>query len=162
MSTVEKRESMLEKIKQFFLHENDTKDHVLSEEKKRLAAAALLIEVAIIDQEFDQAEFDAMQKILENQFGITTEECQQLISLAQLECEASTSTYQFTQLINQYSSAQDKIALITGMWAIAYADGDLDKYEEYIIRKVADLLHVSHSDFIHAKHTARSNRNLAC
>lgn len=148
---------MLEKIKQFFLNDNDTEALVLSEEKKRLASAALLIEVAIIDQEFDQTEFDAMQKILETQFGITTQECQQLISLAQLECEASTSTYQFTQLINQYSSADDKLALITGMWSIAYADGDLDKYEEYIIRKVADLLYISHSDFIHAKHIARSN-----
>lgn len=153
---------MLEKIKQFFLNESETQNPVLNEEKKRLASAALLIEVAIIDQEFDQSEFDAMQKILETQFGITSEECQQLISLAQLECESSTSTYQFTQLINQYSSAQDKIALITGMWSIAYADGDLDKYEEYIIRKVSDLLYVSHSDFIHAKHIARSNSNLAC
>lgn len=153
---------MLEKIKQFFLNDNDTEAPVLSEEKKRLASAALLIEVAIIDQEFDQTEFDAMQKILETQFGITTQECQQLISLAQLECEASTSTYQFTQLINQYSSTDDKLALITGMWSIAYADGDLDKYEEYIIRKVADLLYISHSDFIHAKHIARSNNHLAC
>lgn len=158
-----KEKNMLDKIKQFFLNESDTKNPVLNEEKKRLASAALLIEVAIIDQEFDQAEFDAMQKVLETQFGITAEECQQLISLAQLECEASTSTYQFTQLINQYSSAQDKVTLITGMWSIAYADGDLDKYEEYIIRKVADLLYVSHSDFIHAKHTARSNNsNLVC
>ena len=47
------------------------------------------------------------------------------------------------------------------MWAIAYADGDLDKYEEYIIRKVADLLHVSHSDFMHAKHTARSQSDIS-
>ena len=152
---------MLEKIKHFFLNEDEAEDPVLSEEKKRLASAALLIEVAIIDQEFDQIEFDAMQKILEDQFGITKDECQQLISLAQLECEASTSTYQFTQLVNQYSSAQDKLALITGMWSIAYADGDLDKYEEYIIRKVADLLYISHTDFIHAKHIARSQSGIS-
>ena len=147
---------MLDKIKQFFLAECETENLALNEEKKRLACAALLIEVAIIDQEFDQSEFVTMQNILEQKFAITKEECRQLISLAQLECDESSSTYQFTQLVNQYCTHEDKFALIKGMWSIAYADGDLDKYEEYIIRKVADLLYLAHSDFIQAKHIART------
>ncbi len=64
--------------------------------------------------------------------------------------------YGFTQLINQHCNPQEKFDLVTYMWRIAYADGDLDKYEEYIIRKVADLIHLGHGEFIRAKHAARS------
>ena len=63
--------------------------------------------------------------------------------------------YQFTQRINRYCSHEEKFHLITGMWRIAFADGDLDKYEEYIIRKVSDLIHLGHGEFIRAKHAAR-------
>jgi uncharacterized tellurite resistance protein B-like protein len=66
--------------------------------------------------------------------------------------------YQFTQQVNEHCSVQDKFDLIAGMWRIAYADGELDKYEEYVIRKVADLIHVAHSDFIRAKHHSRPNQ----
>lgn len=127
----------------------------LSDDKKQLACAALLIEVAIVDNEFDQEEFAALQAVLASDFGVDEEQCKTLSALAQQECEASTCTYQFTQLVNNHCTAEDKYSLIKGMWTIAYADGDLDKYEEYVIRKVSDLIYVSHADFIRAKIEAR-------
>lgn len=127
----------------------------MTEEQRRLACAALLIEVAIIDNEFDAEEFEALQSILQNQFGIPAEDCEALTTLAQSECEESTSMYQFTQLVNEHCSQEEKFDLVKGMWTIAYADDDLDKYEEYIIRKVAELIYLSHGDFIRAKHMAR-------
>lgn len=128
---------------------------VLSEEQKRLACAALLIEVAIADNEFDAKELACLQKVLAEHFAITIAQSTELITFAQNECAAATSMYQFTQKVNLHCNAQDKFDLITGMWRIAYADGELDKYEEYIIRKVADLIHVHHGDFIRAKHLSR-------
>lgn len=128
----------------------------MDEEQRRLACAALLIEVAVTDNEFDSDEFEALQNILQNQFGIPAEDCEALITLAQSECEESTSMYQFTQLVNEHCSVEEKVDLVKGMWSIAYADGDLDKYEEYVIRKVSELIYVSHGDFIKAKHLARS------
>jgi uncharacterized tellurite resistance protein B-like protein len=47
------------------------------------------------------------------------------------------------------------------MWELAFADGDLSKYEEYVIRKVADLIYVSHSEFIRAKTVVKQNVNRA-
>ena len=146
---------MLAKIKAFFDSELVEESGRISEEKKRLACAALLIEVAVIDQEFDDSEFKALQTILSKKFGISQDECQALTSLAQSESSDSTSMYQFTRLVNDSCSIEDKFDLVKGMWIIAYADGELDKYEEYIIRKVSDLIHVSHGDFIRAKHAAR-------
>lgn len=131
----------------------------MNEEQRRLACAALLIEVAIIDNEFDAEEFAALQSILQNQFQIPAEDCKALTTLAQSECEESTSMYQFTQLVNEHCSVEEKFDLIKGMWTIAYADDDLDKYEEYIIRKVAELIYLSHGDFIRAKHLARAEKN---
>lgn len=127
----------------------------MDEEQRRLACAALLIEVAIIDNEFDAEEFDALCTILQKQFGVSKEDCESLTTLAQSECEESTSMYQFTQLVNDHCSPEEKFDLVRGMWTIAYADGDLDKYEEYIIRKVSELIYLSHGDFIRAKHMAK-------
>jgi uncharacterized tellurite resistance protein B-like protein len=148
---------VLAKIKEFFQNELHQPGHeVMDGDQRRLACAALLIEVAITDNEFDAEEFETLQNILQKQFGVPAEDCEALTTLAQSECEESSSMYQFTQLVNEHCSAEEKFDLVKGMWDIAYADGDLDKYEEYVIRKVADLIYVSHGDFIKAKHTARA------
>lgn len=147
---------MLDKIKSFFQTDLSTGEaQALDEDQRRLACAALLIEVAIVDNEFDGTELQTLLNILQNQFALSQSDCEALTQLAQSECEQATSMYQFTQLINQHCHHEEKFKLIRGMWQIAYADGDLDKYEEYIIRKVADLIHVAHGDFIRAKHAAR-------
>lgn len=127
----------------------------LNQAERNLACAALLIEVAVIDQEFDPTEFAALKKILVEQYDIAEIECDALAQYALEECENATSMYQFTQKVNQHCNQQEKYDLVKGMWTIAYADGNLDKYEEYIIRKTCGLLYVSHSDFIRAKHDAR-------
>lgn len=148
---------MLDKIKDFFNNELKQDSKPFGHQEKRLACAALLIEVAIVDQEFDEKELAATREVLNKEFKISDQECEKLITLAQQECEDSTSTYQFTQLVNQYCGVEDKFALLEGLWRIAYADGDLDKYEEYTIRKICDLIHMSHGDFIRAKHVVKSD-----
>ena len=150
---------MLAKIIELFQAEMRPETNAaLSERQKRLACAALLIEVAIVDNEFDHRELSCLQQVLEEQFDIARNDSTEFITLAQNECMESTSMYQFTQLINQHCSTQDKFDLIVGMWRIAFADGELDKYQEYVIRKVADLIHVPHGDFIRAKIASRSPR----
>lgn len=150
---------MLNQIKSFlksdFFQDDFENAAPLNEEKLRLACAALLIEVAIVDNEFDAKEFEQLQNVLQNDYALPKEQCETLAALAQQECEQATSTYQFTQLVNKHCSPEDKYKLIKGMWSIAYADGNVDKYEEYVIRKVSDLIYVSHGEFIKAKIEAR-------
>ena len=146
---------MFAKIKAFFDSQLANDETGISEEKHHLACAALLIEVAIIDQELDGREMETVKKILLDQFSISPTDYDSLVALAQQEAEDSTSTYQFTRLVNDQCSHQEKFSLVCGMWQVAYADGELDKYEEYIIRKVSELIHVSHGDFIRAKHEAK-------
>lgn len=147
---------MLDKIADFFHGRGQPENSEMTEEQRRLACAALLIEVAIIDNEFDGHELNELKNILTSQFGVETADVDALVTIAHNECTQSTSMYQFTQLVNQQCSFDEKFDLVTGMWRIAFADGDLDKYEEYIIRKVADLIHLGHGEFIRAKHAARA------
>jgi len=145
---------MLAAIKSFFNNEVQPQNGS-SEHQRQLACAALLIEVAVVDENFDNAELMTLYKHLKENFDLSQQECETLTTLAHKESTEATSTYQFTQLVNEQCSAEEKYELIKGMWSIAYADGNLDKYEEYVIRKVSELIYVSHSDFIRAKLAAR-------
>ena len=149
---------MLDGIKAFFteLFEN-TEIDVEQTDPKQLAAAALMIEVATIDEHFDATEIQALVKELQRQFGLDSETLHQLIDIARRESGESTSLYQFTRCVNDEFSHQEKFDLLVGMWRIAFADGNLDKYEEYMVRRVTDLIHVAHGDFIRAKKVAQES-----
>jgi len=127
----------------------------LSSDELQLATAALLVEVATIDQRFDDTEMAALRQQLTQQFDLSTDDTQALIDNATHASKESSSLYEFTQCVNQHCNDDDKYRLVYGLWSIAYADGDLDKYEEYIIRRIADLIHLRHNDFMRAKHQAR-------
>ncbi|MCV6623264.1 MAG: TerB family tellurite resistance protein [Cellvibrionaceae bacterium] len=119
------------------------------------AAAALLIEIAVSDEHFCEDELKALERILNEKMGIAQPKLDCIIEQAKAEQGDATSIHQFTSLINQNYSPIQKRDLVQYMWQIAYADGNLDKYEEYMIRKIADLVHLSHSDFILSKTRAK-------
>lgn len=135
---------------------DDSSASPLSLADKQLAMAALLVEVARADHHVDQIELDHLLILLERKFSLMPEERALLAERAQSAASDATSLHQFTQLINQECTQDEKFALIKAMWELAFVDGKLDKYEEYVIRKVADLIYLSHSDFIRAKTLAKS------
>ena len=150
---------MIEKIRQFFnsnlsLDAGDSSprdDHIL-----KLTTAALLIEVSQADFELDAAEKARIVDTLRNTFNLNTMELDSLVTMAEEEVEQSTSLYQFTRLVNDFYDYEQKLTLISSMWQVAFADNNLDRYEEHLIRKVAELIYVTHKDFIRLKQTARS------
>lgn len=146
---------MIKSIKNFFeskLAASD-KEEVASSvmDKIDLTCAALLIEVMNSDHELDEREHQEFMAVLQKSYNIAESDLAELTQLAKEQAHEATSLYEFTRLINDsYDSAQ-KIALIENMWRIAFSDERLDKYEDHLIRKVADLIYVSHSDFIKTK-----------
>ena len=120
-------------------------------EKNHLACAALMFELCKADHSIDDIETKKISSILQSKFNLPEATLEELFNLAQQEADEATSVYQFTSLINESYDQKDKIALIQNMWEVAFADGNLDRYEEHLIRKVAELLYVSHSDFIKSK-----------
>ena len=117
----------------------------------RLAAAALLIETARADFTQDTAEEAALAELLRRELKLSAEEVKELLELASQRVDESTSLYEFTRVINDHYTPQQKLQLISAMWVVAYADGNLDKYEEHLIRRVAELTYVAHEDYIRAK-----------
>jgi len=145
---------MIDKIKSFF------KKNVLEPEAEltspdQLATAALLIEVMVIDGDLDDQEMQSIAGTLSNMLDLTEEQINQLIELSKEEVAEATSLYQFTKEINEHFDIEKKLSLMTAMWRVAFADGHLDKHEENIIRRVADLLHIRHSEYIRCKANAR-------
>ena len=129
---------------------------LLSTHQKNVAIAALLVEVALADHKFSNAEVQQLSESLTRRFFLTKDEITDLVECAKDETSRATSLNQFTQLINQCCNQQEKFTLVTAMWEIAYADNVLDKYEDYIIRKIADLIYVPHAAFIRAKNIVKS------
>lgn len=136
--------------KNLLLPENEggqNQEHAL-----RLATAALLIEMTRADYEVKDIELQVILSILQNHFDISVDETNELLDLAEHEADLSTTYHEFTSLINSQYSAQQKIQIIELLWEVANADGHIEKYEDYLVRKIADLLYVPHRDFIAAKH----------
>ncbi len=122
-----------------------------SEDKLPLAAAALLVEVMRIDGRVDAAEREAALAVLQDSFSLPGARLQELLSLAEQEVETATDQFQFTRLINERFSVEEKARLVEMLWRVAFADGRLDKHEEYVVRKLSELLHLPHRVFIQAK-----------
>ena len=89
--------------------------------------------------------------------GIPEEDITSLQQLAEDEARQATSLYEFTRLINDHYDYAQKCALIENMWRVAFSDERLDKYEEHLIRRIAELIYVSHSDFIRTKLKVRDS-----
>ena len=116
-----------------------------------LTAAALLIETARADFVEDETEQAALEDLLVSSLGVARNAVHELVKTAAAQVEEATSLYDYTRVINDHFSALHKLRLIDAMWAVAYADGNIDKYEEHLIRQVAELTYVPHQDYIRAK-----------
>ena len=125
--------------------------------RMQLAAAALLIETARADFNQGAEEEAALAALLSKSLRLDASEVQQLVTQATAQVDESTSLYEFTRVINDHYTPQQKQQLIYAMWTVAYADGDIDKYEEHLIRQVAELTYVAHEDYIRAKLRARDS-----
>ena len=147
---------MINKIKEFFNKKTqEAEDN--SHSVLNVATAALLIEVMTIDGNMDEEEMDSVKSNLSKILELSDDEIQELIDLSQEEVSDATSLYQFTKEINANFELQQKLDLMTALWQVALADDYLDKYEESILRKIADLIHLRHSEYIECKTKARTS-----
>ena len=145
---------MIDFLKTFF-DQNLRPDSAETESQRlkayELAGAALMVELMQTDQQLDERENSEFIAVLRDTFRLDHDEVDEIVRLAHEQADNATSLYEFTRLINDNYSYQDKVLLIENLWRLAFADDKLDKYEEGLIRRVADLIHVSHGDFIQAK-----------
>lgn len=114
--------------------------------------AMLLIEIARADHVVGAEELTAIHEALSEASTLSELEIDAILQEAVNEAESTISLHEHLSLINDQFDKASKIALVEQMWRVAMANGDVDHYEEYTIRKLCDLLYVKHRDFIQAKH----------
>ena len=93
-----------------------------------------------------------MRDLLVSYFDLDVPTAERLMALAEAEVAEANDLFGFTRLVDRACSPEEKIRILELLWEAAFADGRLDKYEEYLVRKLADLLHVRHADMMQAKH----------
>ncbi|MEM7096996.1 MAG: TerB family tellurite resistance protein [Pseudomonadota bacterium] len=145
---------MLEKLKLLFKPEQPEE-----EVEPTLAATALLFEVAWADHDISNAEIQTIRDTLKRHFRLDESTIDTLIEQTQDHHETSVGVFPYTRAINESLDQSQKVSIVRAMWEIAYADRSLDLFEEHTIRRIADLLYVSHSDFIAAKLAVKEQSN---
>lgn len=147
---------MIQAIRRFFdaniLGSANADDHQIQQSALQLATAALLVEMTRADAVVKDEERAAVDQALRALFKIDETQVRDLVALAEQEVAESSSLFQFTNLIDKQFRYEQKVAVVEMMWRVAFSDTYKDQYEEYLVRKVADLLHVAHRDFIRARH----------
>ena len=122
----------------------------------RVATAVLLVEVTRADFIVQPAEKARLRELLEAQFELTGPELDALLEEAEADADRLVSLQHITRLLNEHYDHAMKVKVVEMMWQMVFADGDKDHYEEHLIRQVAELLYLSHGEFIQARHKAEA------
>lgn len=129
-------------------------------DEQRIAAAVLLLEIARADHEHHGAERATLRAGLAREFHVPEAALDALLSQAEVRAKESVSLFDFVQTLNRTLSPDDKRSLLRLLWDVAHADGHVDPHEEHLVRRIADLLHLSHADFIRGKLDAEGKSRL--
>ena len=144
---------LLKKLKDV-LRKQGTATNGIEHRALELACAALMFEVARANFAVEAIEQETVTTQLIEQFSLSADEAYTITEAAVEQADAATCLFEFTRTLNELASAGQKRNLLAMMWRVAMADNALSQYEEHVIRKVADLLYLPHSDFIAAKQSA--------
>lgn len=141
---------MIQKLKQMWKQAaaspEASKKHDVS-----LAVAALMVEIMRMDDKLEDAEHSAIMLALEQRFGLSEDEIHVLIEQAKQEVDQALDMHQFTSIVVKGFSTEQRIEILSQLWSVAWADGHIDPYEEQLLRRIADLLGLHHSQYIKAK-----------
>ena len=148
---------MLSSIKKFFEDhlQPEISDGTTNAKGIEYATAALLIELAKSDFAEHPTERQLIIAMLRDTFALADADLQELLALAESGTSDANDIFQFTSLVNDHYTNDQKIMLLENFWKVAYADGRLDKYEEQFIRKVAGLINLPPSEFTKTKHRVK-------
>lgn len=143
---------MIDRLLSFFGMSEEEAPADVGESRIQLATAVLLVEIARADSERLVVEHDAMLESLQAGFSLSVDEAEDVLNRAETAAENSVSLHEFTRILHAELSYAEKQRIVEMLWRIALADKVLDKYEDYMIGKIAELLYVVRGDVMRLKH----------
>jgi len=128
--------------------------------KIQIATAAIFIEMAKADGKFSAGEREQVVKVLQHQFNLEKGYVDELLELSSAELKDAVSLYEFSNILNENFSFDDKFELLKNLWRLIYTDKKLDKYEDHLIKVIGGMLRMEHKQIINAKMLVREELNL--
>jgi uncharacterized tellurite resistance protein B-like protein len=122
----------------------------------RRACAVLLCEIMHADHTIDSTERDQVLEAMQNFLGMSVQEAQSLYQEIQAMMKDALSLQEFTSLLNDAYSEEKKLTLLAWLWRVVFADGSMDAHEEHLMRRIADLLYIRHSDYIRIRNQVQA------
>ena len=153
---------MLKMFKELFANQDETSANIEDNKSNSLqiAAGALLLEIANADENYSSEEKLKIIEIMKVRFNLNDHDVSNLIEQSKEEIQNSVSVYEFTDILNKNLNQEEKFLIVKSLWEIAYADGELDKYEDYYIKRISNNLHLHHKDRIAAKIEVKNELNI--
>ncbi len=143
---------MLSKLTKFF--QTLSEPHTAQKQTSislEIACAVLLCEIMRADGKFSNEERTQIKNSLHAQFSLSDAEIDEVINHALEHSEQAIDFFQFTSKINSHYTIKDRIEIVKLLWKVALADGKISSVEEHTIRRIADLLHLRHGEYIKTK-----------
>ena len=147
-------QKIFDRISKTLVATGDEEDKESRERAVRHATAVLMIDVALADSSFDDEELARIVGHARSEFGLDAAEASELVQAAKADAEDLVSIHDFTQLLHHSLTDAEKEIVVATLWRIAYADGELDKYENSLVLKISDGLHVPRGRCMRLKHEA--------
>lgn len=146
---------MIESLKKLF-SAPETEHQKPDARQLAVAATALMVQLSQVDNDEDERELQAIIDCAVKVHHLSPEDAKDILDQALAQAQDATSLYEFTGQINECLDQDAKQTLLESIWRVALADDRVDKYEEHLIRRIADLIHLNHREFILARHRAES------
>lgn len=137
---------MLTKIKELFAPKAGGAKDGPVRDRLHLAAAALLVEAAATDAQYDASQREIIERLCREQFALNAGEAAELVREAEAEIEGTNELYGFTRVVREAMPPEERVAIIEMLWEVVYADGSLHEYEASLLRRVCGLIYVTDQD----------------
>jgi len=149
---------MLKKLNELFSGAAQAHDdEAYQQEKFKVSVAALLVEMARADFDQSEAENAEIGRLLAGHFSLSESEALELLKKAEVATDDAVCLHDFTRTVHTGLEPAERLKVIELLWMVALSDNKLDKYEDYLIRKVADLMHVSPGDVVRIRNEVQQN-----
>ncbi len=149
---------MLDLLKEFLsdVGAGDKPANRFDDSDYRLAAAALLMHVSMIDGEMSAKERERLQAVLKREFGLDDDATADLIEAATAADREAVDLYSFTSLLNRSLDEDGRRRMVEMMWQIVFADGRMNEFEDNIVWRASDLLGVSQRERVELRRSVSS------
>ncbi|MDX1633380.1 MAG: TerB family tellurite resistance protein [Marinobacter sp.] len=145
---------MIDLLKQWFSNDTGREQRPPDKHDLAVAATALMVQLSRVDNNEDDRELETIVDCAVRAHEVTPEEARAILDDARSHASDATSLYEFTGKLNDQLDQEGKQVILESIWRVAFADGRIDKYEEHLIRRMADLLHLNHREYMQCRHRA--------